>query len=519
MSIFSKRNRRKMLGHVGTFTRAIQRFPSRIFRPIQKATKWLFGQFAVWWKDRRLKNLLFGIPAIIFLATCTWVYVQHKGTPLLSRANAYLKAGETSFQNKRWENASLFLSRAIEMGINQPSSRFQLAQAAEKIQDRARMVAILEELAPEDRAVHAPAHLWKAVNLLTQKTPNADEISQAISQLELALQLEPKNRSAHGILGEIQFQLGQWANAAFHLERSAPDLAQHSLKLCQALIRTQQEVRANTWARRAETQAKKSLLADSQDTDTELVLAEALILQDRFTDAEAIVLQALNRVPENLAIHSKLARVYLTWTDWVRGQSPPPPNAAEKCLQLLCAAIGHDPNNFQLFDRLLALMLEGGTEIKEDAADMLRDNISRGVAAGMNHLILGTFLDAQQESKQAAFHLNRAFELMDNTAIVANNLAWNLARRSDADLERAERLIERVLEENPAVPAFIETRGQVHLKQGHFKEALDDLEFALPHFPKHLETHEALTQVYAELGLTKLASKHQEIADQLKSYP
>ena len=101
--------------------------------------------------------------------------------------------------------------------------------------------------------------------------------------------------------------------------------------------------------------------------------------------------------------------------------------------------------------------------------------------------------------------------------MVGNNLAWVLANKEHADLDRALKIIESVLRDDDTDPIHRDTRGQIFVKQQRWNDALDDLEFALQsnQLSGNKQLHQALAQAYDGLDQKSLAAKHRDLAASL----
>ena len=69
-----------------------------------------------------------------------------------------------------------------------------------------------------------------------------------------------------------------------------------------------------------------------------------------------------------------------------------------------------------------------------------------------------------------------------------------LARGEPPDLNRALALMNSVLKRWSDEPMFRDTRGAVLAKMGRWKEALTDLQAALPGYPKNPDLHRRLAR-------------------------
>ena len=138
------------------------------------------------------------------------------------RAEDYLKEGRKAYNREQWEVSKMLLSRAVDLGVDDPNTRFMLAKASQENKDYPRMVALLNELAPINSAVYGPAHVWQAVQVLGKGKVSKADARVAKKHLIHSINLEPQNRTANALLGDLYFQESDWESAAAHLEIARP---------------------------------------------------------------------------------------------------------------------------------------------------------------------------------------------------------------------------------------------------------------------------------------------------------
>ena len=92
-----------------------------------------------------------------------------------------------------------------------------------------------------------------------------------------------------------------------------------------------------------------------------------------------------------------------------------------------------------------------------------------------------------------------------------NNLAYALSQREDADLPRALQLANAAVDTSEGNLYVLETRGQILLKMGRWKEAISDLEAALAEIELRPQVREALALAYDEVGRPELAARHRDL--------
>src|SRR5262249_53241960 len=163
--------------------------------------------------------------------------------------------------------------------------------------------------------------------------------------------------------------------------------------------------------------------------------------------------------------------------------------------------------DLELLKRLVAISRTTGPET-EEAKALLESLLAQGKCVGTLHFLLGMHALDQKKMDEAKLHLNQAYQLSPNLPAVANNLAGVLAHADPPELTRALGIINSVLEKHPSDLNFRETRGQIYVKLEKWKEALEDLEAALPAFPKDRNLHQSLAKTYQQLGIPTMAAQH-----------
>ncbi len=117
------------------------------------------------------------------------------------------------------------------------------------------------------------------------------------------------------------------------------------------------------------------------------------------------------------------------------------------------------------------------------------------------------------DATSARTHLEEADRLGPGTPLVANNLAWVLARAEPPDLARALSLADLAVERQPDARRFHGTRGDVLARLGRWRDALPELEAGLADAPDDPDLHRALAVAYENLGDLAMAARHRKIAE------
>jgi tetratricopeptide (TPR) repeat protein len=481
------------------------------FRFLYKAVVSTAKGIGKWWKSRQWRRLLWGLPALLTGGTAAVFAAYITSTTQYDIALKYKAAGEAAMRSEDWDKASLCLERCVTLGVHDQESLFSLARAAEKRGDESQKFAVLSRLAPDDTPVYAPAHFWKATQLLSSGAAISQETaSKAEKQLRFVLQLEPENPDAHSILGDLYFQAGIWRSAIEHLQQSRNTGFKYRLLLAKAHGALGKLEPARSYAENVLTDTRKILDQDPGNMEIRLQMGEAALLLEEYEEAVRILQEGLS-LQDSPAYRQALALVLIHWADSLLEKSDQNAIAA---FQLLAVAVEQNPNEFTLFDRILSLLRQqNDTSIQAEA--FLKRNIVDGKAVGLSHLILGTHLLEQQEPDQAGLHLEQAFQVLPNAAIVANNLAWCLVKGETKDPERALVLIDQVIARDPDFAEYYDTRGHILLELKRWKEAAAALEKALSGIPPNSATHLGLSDAYRNLGMTEISDEHRRRAEQL----
>ncbi len=499
------------------FKRVVKKIPRLLLRPFVLAGRasnfflgFLFRTLYSYLTSRRFRLLLYGSPALITFLLASYVFASCMLRPAEFIVEQYKTAGRYAVSNEQYEIAKLYLQRAVELGLQDTETLFDMAKTAEKTNDLLRLQAIMQQLAPDDHPVHAPSHLWKATGLLTKKERTQEELKQAIIQLEYVLKLRPQNTNAHMLLGELYLQMRLFRDSVPHLVIAAGQRPELAFSLAKAYKYSGETTKATSAGKVAEAYYSRRSINHPYDHNARLKWADSLMFLERYKEATQVLNDGI-KLEDDKRFHFGLARTYIAWSDSFELNSD---KQRQQKLQLLTAGLHANPNEMLLFDRLMPI-LSYKDETSEEAEQFLLDTISKGQAPGICHLLLGSNAFLNKNIEQADFHLEQAIKHMPAAPIVANNLAWYLTFADNPDLNRAMSLIEPVIMQFPDGHEYRETRGQILLRQGKWQEAISDLEYALPQCLNRPQTHDALSIAYEKIGSKQLARHHRALCDQL----
>jgi tetratricopeptide (TPR) repeat protein len=479
----------------------------------------LYRRIARWVKTRRRSRFLWGLPAA--LACGVWIVFALflAGWGSAHTEARYRELADRALATKDYETARVAFWRLMQLertqakgpekGEQRREYMFRLALSMLGLGRGKEAQALLMSLAPLDGQGYAPAHLYIARAVLSQTNVPPAAMRVAEAHLLSTLVVEPGSVDAKEMLGHIYLRWGLWESAKKHLLDVVKERSDASLPLAYVLKAQGDENQARAYAERAAQYFAGKVGESGADVPRmRMAWAEALVMLKEYETALAVL---------ETGVKESSAQVYGpaiagVCAAWVQSLTPDSARTAEARLKLVQQGLQFDPRNEVLLKELVSLTRQSGK-----AADTARAAITRLLSEGGKdtaslHFFLG--LDAWEhgDKEKARQHMDLAYETDRLVPTVANNMAMVLISTDTPDYERALSLVEPIIAKFPDNPNFRDTRGLIYLKQGRYREAITDLEFALPRLPSKAGTHAALAEAYEKLGLKDLAEEHRRRA-------
>ncbi len=462
-----------------------------------------------WFKTRPYGLLWSALPALlaglVLLATVV-VCLQAWG-PLETRLR-YQYIVERALYDKEFERARVASLRLASLGTVKDPYLYYLALSYKGLGRGNEADDLMSLVAPLSHPVFAPAHLRMALDLLTQTNAPAQALESAITHLKHTLSLEPKSLEANNLLGRIYMQVGRWDLGKGYLASAAADSPFSAVVFSSLLMDKGEEEAAKSWATAA-AKVFGEKYAQEKNFDVQRTWAMALALKGDFEGALERLQAGANRsVDANYGL--AMGDVYLLWLQRVKRTRP---DDLQMQISLLQKGLSFGPKNPGLLKLLTDLSLT--KDAKTEAARVLLNKmLAQGTAPEILHFLLGTAAWERGESAKAGEHFRLAYEAAPSAALVANNMAFMLAMGEKPDLARALAIMNPLLEKYPGNFHFRDTRGHILVKMGRWREAVADLEFALPKLNNQGPTHTALAKAYRGLGMADLAAEHDRLSHQ-----
>ena len=463
-----------------------------------------------WFSARDYRLLLIGLPSIV--AILLWIGMLNRilvWTPAWI-SDHYRPLYQAALAVRDFEKAKIIIERTLQEAANpSPELVFNLARCLNELGQDQEAAALISNLAPLDGHGYIPAHLVMAQSMAGSRDPSA--LQTAEKHLMRVLELEPGRTDLWIKAGQICMTMQEWEAAKKHFLNAVVASPEVALQLANiARIRGQtEELRA--WAERADRYFESRNRVETKDSSVRLGWAQAKLLLGQFTNSLVILDMGIREI--GTAPFRELAsQVLAEWESMVSTQSP---SDLSTRLSLVQRGLEYWPFNPELLRRLIAFSRIEGPQA-ETARARLRRILAEGSTVPTLHLLLG--IDAWQHNQKAEAreHFDAAFKLAPQVPTMVNNMALVLALGDKPEPERALTMINGVLDHSPNNPVFRDTRGQILVKLGRWREALTDLEFSLPSNKESIRTHQALGSAYQGLGMSQMAKEHQLLADSLK---
>jgi uncharacterized protein HemY len=455
--------------------------------------------------ERRPVDGLLGLPACFTLILLVFMVVNSHEDSSREHLNQLERQAQSLLDQGHFAEARLAAMRVIQDGEQNSKAILIEAKALRGMGREADSLRLLSRIAPIERPGYAPAHVAQATILLAQKTPDVAAVQEHIHK---ALLSDPSNQDAQELAARFAAGQRRWQTALTHLDKmrleKRPDLL---LMKATALQFSGQEEAAVKFAQQAEHALRSmSKTATASGSEVRFSIAVSLSLQRKFEEAVQWMLGSLHGQPTREE-RQLIGGLYLSWSRHLKEQ---PACDRMEVLKLLEQGMQISPES----QDLIMAFLGDCEELNSTAADRQRyvERIlgNGGIATSFLHYYLGVQDWKQGNRESAKSHFELACSLNPGFKVIGNNLAMAMAAVSTdpAELEKALAIINDLLRQEPDNPFFLDTRGHVYAKMGKFKEAVGDIERALPNARDKSSAHVMLADLYEHLGMADLAAKH-----------
>ena len=462
---------------------------------------------------RQLRHLLHGLPAVIGLLTICLVAVRLdlQGAVLLED---YDRAALVAFQEQEWETAELMYDRLLLMATDRPRAYFNLGLVLEKQGQVERATAIMRQIAPPDALGFARAHRWLAERLVADaETFRSEEKLESLRHhYEQVCLRFPRDADAFYNLARYYVAKGVVSKVTEKLIDAARLAPQYHFQLGLWHHRINQNKQAVSSFRQADSYYESLVASKPLNYTARLRWASCQTNLGQPREALRILAEGA-QLDRDSNYQPAMAHACVHIFDRTSGENFIDHRAR---LAWLRRALVHVPNFPPALSRLGAY---GVGNADEEVQQMFEALLTDGNDVAFLHFVVGirAWESPGRDEEKSLFHFARAYAIDPEMRNIGNNLAWVLANKEHADLDRALKIIESVLRDDDTNPIHRDTRGQIFVKQQRWNDALDDLEFALQsnQLSGNKQLHQALAQAYDGLDQKSLAAKHRDLAASL----
>lgn len=409
--------------------------------------------------------------------------------------------------------------------------RYEYALFLENVGKGSEAAPLLEGLASldEDASGYDEAHWLVGKRMWLSRGSDPNRADLALKHLDKATKLNPRNEIYRADYGAALYEAGNLQEAVKHVLLGVKVRPELAVKVGIASFPKDSKLAADL-AQSAESPLLQRFKADPFNEEVCVLLSQILRMRGKADESIGFLQQFLQR-KESARVRKELAN---SIGDQIAQVIQKPPYDQQKVIGLIEQAASIDPNNefvFGIIERLIAANQEQGQKLVQKLNEML----TKGTSVPMAHFILANVAHSNGKNDQARLHYELAAKeslaippFSTNVALylarkekpyipaLYNNLAWYFANEVPRDPERALWLVNLALEEKPNQPSFLETRGQIHVLVGKWKEATVDLEKALSLGGPTPAIHQGLSKSYEKLGLKDLAELHKAQAEKTK---
>jgi tetratricopeptide (TPR) repeat protein len=372
-------------------------------------------------------------------------------------------------------------------------------------------------IAPDDKIGFAPAHLFRATELVLQlqgsqqqpSEPNEEMLDQLEWHLEQSGGRDEERRWA--LWARLHQARGELNEAAEALEKAGAFQPSYLLSLADMEEKRNKTAAANRALERARDGFIELLRKRPEDKLARLQFVVVLTKLKQLPDAEKILLAGLqlHRDPQ---MQRATAEFYTLQFD----DCPRETSFVDR-FSYLARAMTIDLNYREIYVRLARLF---SPDLPKEEVASLKSIFEQLLVSGPNpaaaHFAIG-FLDALSlESRpSAAWHLAQAQTLQPAVAIAYINLAKVLVSPDSGRLEEAELFARQSIAGEIQQPVLYATVGQVFNAKSDWKSTIEILEKAAETYPDSGPLHTVLAEAYLGNGDEERAAMHRQLASEL----
>ncbi|HBJ37209.1 MAG TPA: hypothetical protein DDZ51_21130 [Planctomycetaceae bacterium] len=479
----------------------------RTFKSLWALIRRIQGKATTGRPRRKWLHLLVGIPAVLLAIFAMAVSVK-AGVNQRGLGQEYWRRGLAAIGRDDYRAAQLHLMRAsAARDVDSREVDFALAVVWERLGFAGRSMQTFQNLAPTNRPGFPKAHRHLAM-LINRDIRQRDNELMTRWFWHLTHSDEQKSAELQQVWGNYYLAMDDIRAAINAYSQAASKYPQLFLTISSLYERLGQvELRMST-LRLSRDRYAELVTKDPNDRNSRVVFATTLLQLGELTEAERVLRTGLRIDPDG-PYKLLLAAMFVQLHDKLKERGA---DYEVLAVQQLRNSLEFDPNFEPALTRLL-----GFAKVNEAAIPQIRDMLNKLLVSGegtaVAHITLSNLAWLEKKPEVAAIHLQQAMSLDNKMPVIANNLAWLLAHdKDDPKLDRALEIVEAVVKDNPDNSRFLDTRGTILAKLGRDRDALVDLEKALPGMPDRAPVHGKLAEIYDRLQMKEIAEGHRKLS-------
>jgi len=412
--------------------------------------------------------------------------------------------------------ADLLFRRVLQLEPNNKNAKFFVAYnlGLRGNTDQAR--GMMQGLAPADSKGYPRAHGWLAMDLLGQlfRRVNIDR-SEMSHHLAIAADYPGTSPLVLSAYAQILESEGKYVEGINMMLRAAQRDNAFYLPLSTMQARHKQPIASKESADSAIKHYRQSFGTKDEPDQARISAAEAYIQSKDFDSAINVLQEGLRLREDRPLLRRALSNVFrfmyksqLTKTD--EGQ-------IKANLGLLNAAMLTDPTNPAVGEDIAMLQTLGVTA-DEQMIQSLKKQLATGGATAVTHLLLGNSYMNKEDMEMAVRHWNLALGQDSNLVLALNNLAVVYSMMKPPKIDEALKLIDKAIDLSRGDAEFLDSKGEILMRDKRFEEAISFYEKALQADPTRISTREKLVTCYEKLGMMDLADNHNNMIAKIREH-
>ena len=437
--------------------------------------------------------------------------------------------------------ALLFAEKLVELKPDVPEHLYQLGLARDRAGQEAAAFDVMQAVAPEDRALYAPAHLWMSQFYLTSKllAPMTDPSREALAmkQLEYAIEVAPNSQAANFDLAALRLKQAEQINKTdpeykLLIESVAGNLRTITngeltgLRLmaipqlfeleCELGNREKAEARLRSevttlldFARKYPNVYEVWLTAIRCKISLGDYLGAIEIAQEGSRSvSDSTVRQKINQLASQ--VYAKRANDFENMDD-----------RADYRMRLfsLCKALQMNQSNREVYVQLLKMIevpepsqpnssdesgnLESGGEESSNREMWLKEAVVGGPEPAVIHALLGLQAISAGDVPAGRRHWKIAERQFGRSQVIINNLIDIAAKDYGSEFNNILEMITVGIQLFPDEAMFYRTRGVFFMAEKKWEDAIRDLVYTCEQMPNMIPVHQYLVECYEQTGDSK----------------